>query len=115
MVNILRKFAILERIAPQLHLSWKTVGNAGPTTGRIASTGRLNRTGCQIRQDGTCDIGLKYDRRRVRVLEMGLLAWRRLRWRSVDQEVNRDQQGNRDQQRDRDQEGDRDRDRWSGM
>ena len=29
---------------------------------------------------------------------MGLLARGRLRWRSVDQEVNRDQQGDRDQE-----------------
>ena len=41
------------------------VGNADPTTGRIASTGRLDRTGYQIRNDGICDIGLKYDGRRV--------------------------------------------------
>ena len=46
---------------------------------------------------------------------MGLLAWRRLRWQSVDKEANRDQQGNRYQQGNRDQEGDRGRDRRSGM
>ena len=90
------KFAIVEGIALQLHHSWPTVGNVGFTTGRIAYTGRLDRTGYQIRQDGTCDIGLKYDGRRVRAMEMGLLAWGRLRWRSVDHEGNRDQQGDRD-------------------
>ena len=67
------------------------------------------KIGHQIRQDGTCEIGLSYDGRSVRVLEMGLLAWGRLRWRSVDQGRNRDQQG------DHDQGGDRDRDRRSGM
>ena len=78
------KLAIREGMALQLHPSWQTVGNAGSTTGRIASTGGLDRTGYQIRQDGTCDIGLKYDGRSARVMGMGLLAWGRLRWRSVD-------------------------------
>ena len=42
------KFAIREGIALQLHPSWQKVGNAGPTPGRIAATGRLDRTGYQI-------------------------------------------------------------------
>ena len=68
------KFAIQEGIALQLQPSWQTIGSAGPTTGRITSTGRLNRTGHQIRQDGTCDIGLKYDGQRKRDLKMRLLS-----------------------------------------
>ena len=108
-VKRLRTIAIRELIAFQVYMSQLRVGNAGPTNGRIASTGRLDRTGYQIRQDGTCDIGLKYEGRMVRVMETGLLSWGRLRWRSVDQKGNRDQQG------DRDQGGDRYRDQRSDM
>ena len=43
------KFAIPEGIALQLHPSWQAVGNSGSTTGRSASTGRLDRT--NIRSD----------------------------------------------------------------
>ena len=59
--------AIQEGIAIQLHPSWQTVGNAGPTTGRIKSTGRFDKIGHQIRQCGTYDIGLKYDGRRLQL------------------------------------------------
>ena len=86
------KLAIREQIALPLYLNKQTAGNAGPTTGRITSTELLYRTGYQIRKDGTCDIGLKYDGRRGR-----------LRWQAGDQERNRDKGG------------DRDRDRRSGM
>ena len=55
------RFAIREEIGIQLHPNWQTVGNAGPTPRRITSTERLDRTGYQIRQHVTCDIGLKYD------------------------------------------------------
>ena len=102
MVKRLRNLAVGQLIAFQLYPIQLTVGSAGPTTGRIASTGRSDKSGYQIVQDGTCDIGLKYDGRRVRVLEMGLLAWGRIRWRSVDLEGNRDQQGDHDHGGDRD-------------
>ena len=55
------KLAIREGIALQLHPSWHTGCNADITTVRITSTGRLDRIGYQIRQDGSCDIRLKHD------------------------------------------------------
>ena len=91
-----------ELVAFRLYPSQLTIASAGPTTGRIAPIGRSDQTGYKIRQDGTCEIGLKHDERRVRVMEMGLLEWGRLRWRSVDQEGNQDQLGNTDQGDDRD-------------
>ena len=54
-------------------------GSAGLTSGRITSTGLFNKFGYQIVKYGTCDIRLKYEGRRVRVMEMGLLSRGRLR------------------------------------
>ena len=73
----------------------------------------VRQIGYQIGKDDRCDIEVKYDRRRVRVLEMGLLARGRLRWRSVDQKENRDQKVDRYQQGNLDKGGDLDRDRRS--
>ena len=67
----LQKIVVGELIAFHLYPSQLTVDSAGPTTGRIAPIGQSDQTEYQIRQDGTCEIGLKYDRRMVQVLEMG--------------------------------------------
>ena len=53
-------------IAFRSYPSQLTVGSAGPLTGRIAPIGRSDQTGYQIRQDRTCEIGLKYEGRRIR-------------------------------------------------
>ena len=67
----LQKHEVGELIAFRLYPSQLTFDSAGPTTSRIAPIVRSEQTGYQIRQYGTCEIGLKYDRRRLRVLEMG--------------------------------------------
>ena len=61
MVKRPMKFAIREGIALQVNPSWQTVGNAGPTTGLITSTRRLDRIGYQIRDYKNCGINSKYD------------------------------------------------------
>ena len=71
-VKRIRKFAIWELIACELYPIRSTFNSVVPTTGRTASTERLHNSPYQIRQDGICDIELKYDGRRVRVMVMGL-------------------------------------------
>ena len=89
-------------IALQLYPSQLKVGSAGHTTGRITPIGYSDQHWTSDQTGWDLGDRVEYDGRRVRVLEMGLLAWGRIRWRSVDLEGNRDQQGDHDHGGDRD-------------